>query len=98
VAFIQIIEFETDRIDEGRKAVDEYRAASESKRTATRGILTEDRDNPGHYVNIVFFPSYEDAMKNSELPETQELSGKLMSLGKGQPKFYNLEVIDDHEM
>jgi hypothetical protein len=98
MAFIQIIEFETDRIDEGRKFVDEYRAATEGKRTATRGVLTEDRDNPGHYVNIIFFPSYEEAMKNSELPETQELSGKLMSIGKGEPKFYNLDVIDDNDL
>jgi hypothetical protein len=97
MAFIQIIEFETDQIDQGQKYVDEYRTATQGKRTATRGILCEDRDNPGHYVNIVFFPSYEDAMKNSEMPETQELSANLMGLSKGAPKFYNLDVRTDQE-
>jgi hypothetical protein len=97
MAFIQIIEFETDRIDEGQKYVDEYRTATKGKRTATRGILAEDRDNKGHYVNIVFFPSYEAAMKNSEMPETQELSANLMGLSKGAPKFYNLEVLQDQD-
>ena len=33
-------------------------------------MLTRDRDRPNTYVDIVEFPSYEDAMKNSELPET----------------------------
>jgi hypothetical protein len=95
--FIQIIEFETDRIDEGRKAVEDYRSATEGKRKANRGILTKDRDKANHYVNLVFFDDYESAMKNSEMPETQELSEKLMKLSTGEPKFYNLDVIDDHD-
>jgi hypothetical protein len=95
--FIQVIEFETDRIDEGQQYVDEYRAATEGKRTARRGILTKDRDKPNHYVNLVFFDSYESAMKNSEMPETQELSAKLMKIAKGEPKFYNLEVLKDED-
>ena len=36
-------------------------------------------------------------MKNSEMPETQELSEKLMKLGSGEPTFVNLEVVDDYE-
>jgi quinol monooxygenase YgiN len=96
--FIQIIDFETDRIDEGRKLVDEYAATTEGKRTSRRGILAKDRDNNNRYVNIVFFDDYESAMKNSELPETQHLSEKLMKLSTGEPKFYNLDVVDDREM
>jgi hypothetical protein len=96
--FIQIIEFETDRIDEGRKLVDEYRATMKGKTPASRGILAKDRDQKNAYVNLVFFPDYESAMKNSELPETQQLSEQLMKLGTGEPTFSNLDVIDDHEM
>jgi hypothetical protein len=95
--FIQMIEFSTDRIDEGQKYVDEYRSKTEGKRTARRGILAKDRDNPNKYVNIVFFDSYDSAMKNSEMPETQELAGKLMGLSTGDPTFHNLEVLDDRE-
>ena len=96
--FVQIIEFSTDRIDEGRKLVDEYVETTEGKRTSRRGILAKDRDKENHYLNIVFFDDYEAAMKNSELPETQALAEKLGKLATGGPTFYNLEVIDDREM
>ena len=49
MAFIQIVEFRTSRFDEGQKFVDEYRAATEGKRTTTRVRVGEDRDHPGHY-------------------------------------------------
>jgi hypothetical protein len=93
--FVQVIEFQTSRFDEAQAAVHEYRASTKGRRTATRGVLAADRDNPGHYVNIVFFPSYEDAMKNSEMPETQALSATMMALGDGPPRFHNLDVVFD---
>ena len=93
MAFIQIIQFQTDRMDEGRKHVDEYLAATEGRRTVQRSILCRDRDQPDHYVNIVFFESYESAMENSALPETGELAAKLAQLSTGEQKFLNLEVV-----
>ena len=95
--FIQIIDFETDNIDEGKKYVDEYREKTAGKRTAERAILAKDRDKDGHYFNIVFFDDYESAMKNSEMPETQELAGRLMGLSKGAPTFFNLDVVYDED-
>ena len=62
-----------------------------------RRVLCQDRDNDGRYFNIVFFDSYEEAMENSALPETDRLSKKLMSFADGPPTFYNLDVIDDQE-
>ena len=96
--FVQLIAFDTDRIDEGQKLIDDYRTAMQGKATARRGILAKDRDKKNRYVNVVFFDDYESAMKNSQLPETQELSEKLMKLATGEPTFYNLDVLDDHEM
>ncbi len=75
----------------------EWEKATEGKRTARRNILCEDRDNPGHYLNIVFFDSHEAAMENSAMPETDALSRKMMSFADGPPTFYNLDVIDDRE-
>jgi hypothetical protein len=95
MAFIQVIDFRTNRIDEGRAAVDEYRASTEGRRTARRGILTKDRDEENHYVNIVFFDSYEEAMKNSEMPETQKLAQTLGGLSEGETRFLNLEIVMD---
>ena len=95
VGFVQIIQFKTSKIEEIRKLGDEWEAAAGDARTPTRVVLCSDRDNPGHYVNIVFFDSYEEAMENSNLPQTHEFSQKMMALGDGPPKFYNLDVIDD---
>ena len=97
MAFIQIIDFRTAKFDEGRKLVDEYFAKTEGRRTARRGLMCQDRDDPGHYINIVFFDSYESAMENSNLPETGELAEKLAALTDGPATFLNLEVVDDRE-
>jgi hypothetical protein len=97
IVFIQVIDFRTERMDEGRKHVDEYRAATEGRRKVQRGILAQDRDDPSHYFNIVFFDSYEDAMRNSEMPETQKLAAALGELTDGQPRFVNLDVVQDQD-
>jgi hypothetical protein len=95
MGFVQIIEFRTSKIDEMRKVGDEWEAAAGDDRLARRIVLCEDRDTPGRYFNIVFFDSYDEAMKNSNLPVTQELSQKMMALGDGPPTFYNLNILDD---
>jgi hypothetical protein len=95
MAFIQIIDFRTSRIDEARGHIDDYLSKTEGKRTAGRGLLCEDRDNPGRYLNIVFFESYERAMENSEMPETGALAQQMMALSDGPATFFNLDVIDD---
>jgi hypothetical protein len=58
-------------------------------------VICRDRDQPGRHFVIVFFDSYEDAMKNSELPETDALAKKMMSLAESSPIFFNLDVIEE---
>ena len=43
-------------------------------------------------MTVVEFPSYEAAMKNNDLPETQALSAEMMKLADGPPTFYNLNI------
>jgi len=95
MAFVQIIEFRTSKVDEMRAARDEWLAAVGDDRKAGRAVVGADRDDPGRYFNIVFFESYEEAMENSGLPATQALSAKMMTLTDGPPTFYNLDVIDE---
>ena len=57
--------------------------------------MAADRNQPGRYFAIVFFDSYESAMENSNLPETQAAAAKYMELSDGQPVFYDLDVIED---
>ena len=95
MGFVQIIEFKTADFDAMKKMGDEWEAAAGEGRRSERRVLCEDRDNPGRYFNIVFFESYEAAMENSNLPATQEFSGKMAALTDGQPTFFNLDVIED---
>jgi hypothetical protein len=98
MAFVQIIEIETTRPDEVEALVGEWRAKTEGTRKAQRGTFTKDRDRPDTYVQIVEFPSYEDAMANSELPETSFFAEKLRTLCDGPPRFRNLDVRSVEEL
>ncbi|MEA3076958.1 MAG: hypothetical protein QOF60_1866 [Actinomycetota bacterium] len=93
MAFIQIIEYKTSRSDEVDAALDAFLAKTAGTRTVSRGVQTRDRDNQGTYLQIVEFPSYEDAMKNSELPETGEFAAQMATLCDGPPVFRNLDVL-----
>ena len=50
------------------------------------------------YVQIVEFPSYEDAMSNSNLPETAAFAERLGKLCDGPMEFRNLDVRSIEEM
>jgi hypothetical protein len=92
MAFVQIIEVTTSRIEEAEALIDAWVTKTEGKRKVHRAVLTADRDRPGTYVQIVEFPSYEDAMANSSLPETGEFAEKLSALCDSPPAFRNLDV------
>lgn len=91
--FIQIIEFTTSRFEEGEKLLDQYRGEMGDRLKASRSTVCKDRDRPNHYVSIVEFDSYEDAMANSRMPETDAMSKSLASLADGPPTFLNLDVV-----
>jgi len=92
MTFMQIIDYETSRADEMDSLMDEWLKATEGKRTATHEFHTRDRDNPDHFLDIVEFPSYEQAMRNSQLPETQQIAERMQSLCSRQTRFLNLDV------
>jgi hypothetical protein len=98
MAFIQIIELTTARIDECQALTKEWETQTEGRRTAIRSTLTEDRDRPGTYVQIVEFPSHEDAMNNSSLPETGRFAERLAGLCDGPLTFRNLDVVSVQEL
>jgi len=92
--FVQIIEFQTSRLDEMRALDKQWQEATEGRRTATALSIAKDRDRPDTYLWMVEFPSYEDAMRNNEMPETQQISEQMMKLADGPAVFRNLEVIE----
>ena len=95
MAFVQIIDYRTSKADEMEKLGQEWEQRAGSEGTARRRVLVSDRDNPGRYLNIVFFDSYEEAMKNSDHPVTQEFAAKMAALVDGAPTFVNLDVVED---
>jgi len=59
-------------------------------------MKTRDRDRPNTYVLIVEFDSYEDAMKNNDMPETEKLAEGMAKLADGPAIFRNLEVLEEN--
>ena len=93
MTFIQLIEFESDRDSDIEALVDEWRDATEGRRSTASAVVCRDREHSDRYVTIVEFPSYEAAMENSELPETQRMSARMAQLCKSAPRFVNLDEI-----
>jgi hypothetical protein len=98
VAFVQVIEFQTSRIDEFNALLDEWLVLSKDWRTATQSTRTKDRDRPNSYVQIVHFPSYEKAQENSNHPETSKFAEKLGEICDVPPTFRNLDVLLEETM
>lgn len=98
MGFVQIIEFRTSKADEMKALGDEWEKAAQGDSTARRRVLCQDRDNPGRYFNLVFFDSYDDAMKNSELPVTGEFAARMSQLVDGDMSFVNLDVVEDRSL
>ena len=96
--FVQVIEFQTSRIDEFDALVDEWLEQSKDWRSATRSLRTKDRDRADTYVQIVEFPSYEKAQENSNHPETSRFAEKLGALCDAPPTFRNRDVLIEEEM
>jgi quinol monooxygenase YgiN len=91
--FVQIIEFQSSRIDDIRNLVEQMRDRGPG--LAVRGNFTADRDRPNTYVNIVEFESAEAAEENSNRPETQEFAAKMAELCDGPASFRNLDLIEN---
>jgi hypothetical protein len=93
--FIQIIELRTSKFDEISALEDEWRKATEGKRTLRRTIVTRDRNDPARHLVLAFFDSYESAMVNSSLPETSEFGQRQSALLDEPMTFTDLDVIGD---
>lgn len=101
MGFIQIIEYQTSRIEEIEALGKEFREQSAQATGVAkplRGTVTADQDRPGFFLSLVEFESAEAAMEASSRPETQAFFGRLSALMDGPAKFYNLAVVETWEM
>ena len=91
-AFVQLIEFDTDRVADWDAIVDRWAAAIGPHRTARWSILGTDRDRPGRHLAMVEFPGHAEAMANSGHPATEAFVKELRSISSTEPQFRNLDV------
>ncbi|MFE3072085.1 ester cyclase [Streptomyces sp. NPDC059247] len=98
MTFTQIIDFRTSRIDDLNRLVDRWIEQTAGRRTATHSVLGEDRADSSHLVEIVEFPSYDVAMRNSQLPETERIFREMVALCDGMPTFTDLDVVRDESL
>jgi quinol monooxygenase YgiN len=96
--FVQMIEYETARPAEMEAAFEEWVRATEGKRTASHELHTQDTDNPARFIDIVEFPSHEEAMVNNELPATRRIAAQMRDLCTSEPQFHDLQVLREEDL
>ncbi|MFI5677863.1 ester cyclase [Streptomyces cellulosae] len=98
MTFVQLIDCRTDRFDEMNRLMDTWVEQTKGKRTATHAVVGKDRSDASHYIEIVEFPSYEEAMRNSGLAETDRIFRDMIALCEETPTFTDLDVVWDEPL
>src|SRR3954447_10884054 len=98
MTFVQIIDCKTSRFDDINRLIDTWVEQTKGKRTATHSLIGKDRSDASHFIEIVEFPSYEEAMRNSNLPETDQVFREMVALCDEMPTFVDLEVVRDEQL
>ena len=98
MSFIQVIEYETTHEKEMQDLFDEWRGATMGMRTAKHEMMGREHTRPNHYVTIVEFPSYEEAMRNSNMPETGMFAKRMAELCTGPVRFLDVDVMRDEDL
>ncbi|WP_282694398.1 ester cyclase [Streptomyces sp. CC208A] len=98
MTFVQIIDCRTSRVEELNRLMDRWVEQTRGKRTATHSIVGKDRSDASHVVEIVEFPSYDVAMRNSQLPETDRIFREMVALCDEMPTFTDLDVVRDEAL
>lgn len=93
MGFVQILEIQTSNYEELEALHEQWLADTEGTRTVVSERICRDRDQPDTYLVIVEFPSYEEAMKNNDLPATSTIAAGMAALADQPPTFRNLDLI-----
>ena len=71
---------------------EEWRERIGTDATAQWAVVAADRDRPDTYLELVAFPDFAAAMRNSEHPVTGDFAKKLQEATDGEAGFRNLDV------
>ena len=89
MAFIQLMDFATERQDEILELMGRWSADAIGNGTAQRATMNEDRSAPGRFVLVVWFESAEASSR----PETGAFAEEFASLCSDGPEFREFEVV-----
>ena len=93
--FVQVITFTSDLpVDELVALEDDWRAATKGRRTNLFEWFLTDRNDPRRKLAINGFASYDSAMVNSALPETDALAAKVAAAVDGGFEFFDGDLVD----
>ena len=92
--FVQVIEWSTTRLEELKALQEEMRSSDGRTSGPNRIMVCSDRNQPGRFMTIVEFSSYEEAMKNSNDPATDAFAARMRELCDGPPVFHDLDVME----
>ncbi|MEU1413890.1 ester cyclase [Streptomyces sp. NPDC005731] len=98
MTFVQLIDCRTSRFDEMNRLVDTWLEQTGGRRSATHSLIGKDRSDGSHFIEIVEFPSYEEAMRTSNLPETDQIFHDMIALCDEMPVFTDLVVVRDEQL
>ncbi|MFC8127578.1 hypothetical protein [Streptomyces sp. NPDC057302] len=91
--FVQMIEFETDRIDDMRSVIEQDdQQATGREGGPTHRLVLQDRGNPRRFFVVLEFASAEDARRNSEAPQTARTAERLTAMCTSGPSFTDCDV------
>ncbi len=93
-AFLQLIEFHAADLDRFTALSRQWQEQIGAETTARWAVVSADRDRPGTYVEVVAFPDFDSAMRNSEHPVTTRFAKDLQEATEGEASFRNLDVRD----
>jgi uncharacterized protein (DUF1330 family) len=97
--FVQIIDFETERLDEMEQLLQEAMQRFAGRAGGpTHRMLLKDRDNPRRHLALIEFESYDEAMRNSDDPETSRMAEQLGALCIGERVYTNYDLLDASEL
>ncbi|MGW1136350.1 ester cyclase [Streptomyces zhihengii] len=96
--FVQIIDYKTADFDGMNSVMERWVEQTKGKRTTGHAVTGKDRTDSRHYVDIVEFNSYEEAMENSHLPETDKMFQEMVALCDGMPSFTDLDVVREEQL
>ncbi|MCX5385100.1 ester cyclase [Streptomyces sp. NBC_00083] len=98
MTFTQVIDFRTEHFGDLDRLMDRWIDQTKGRRTASHSLIGKDRADRNHFVEIIEFPSYEEAMANSKLPETDRIFAEMVALCDGAPTFTDLDVVRNDQL